>query len=86
MVLREALLEADFSDKKELHSFLKTAILELINARATEPMLQNGMKCALWHYKKNEKKTLPEIVRSIDDALQDLLDRIYTGDKKRAKI
>ncbi len=85
-VLREEILDTDFVDKKEFLLFLNKAIDHLIHARSTEPMLQNGMKYALWTYHKLEKESLSVIIQGVDDALQELLDLIYSGDLLRAKI
>lgn len=85
-VLREGMLEAEFVDKKDLLSFLKKAINHLVSVRSTEPMLQNGMKYALRVYKKLEKEDISDIVAWIDDALQELLDRIYEWDQIRSEF
>lgn len=86
MVLRQGILSATFSDKWEFGSFLQKAISHLIAARATEPLLQNGMKYALRTYRNSLSGSLSDLIQEVDDALQDLLDRIYEGDKMRSKV
>jgi len=85
-VLRQWILSADFVSKEDFLLFLEKAIEHLVNARKTEPMLQNGMKQALRTYEKLKNKNLEDIIVQIDDVLQDLLDNIYIWDKLRADV
>lgn len=85
-VLRQGLLAAKFSSKEEFSRFLHDAVRLLVESRPTEPLLQNGMKYALWIYTESVKKQLDELVLLVDDALQDLLDRIREGDVIRSEV
>lgn len=84
--MRRGILEADCTDKKEFVHFIHTVIAHLVKARSTEPMLQNGMKHALWTYEKLQEKSLPEIVQGVNSALEELLTLIDTGDSIRARF
>lgn len=86
VALRQGILSAHFANKEEFYAFLKESIGHLVSARATEPMLQNGMKCALWTYEKVKNKSLSDIVAAIDETLQDFLDEIYAWDKLGAGV
>jgi len=57
----------NFKNLKEFDTFLKQAIVIIKNARATEPMLFNGLKYCLASYKtliakKADIKTIKEIL------------------------
>lgn len=84
-VLRQSILEMTFSDRDDFWSFLFLLVNKLVAARPTEPMLINGMKYALRQFKKNQNKDISTLVFEVDEALQELLDRIHDGDVLRSE-
>lgn len=64
-ILAKEIKRQKFKDGKEFDTFFKQAIVLIKNARATEPMLFNGLKYCLFEYKqllnnKNDLKTIQE--------------------------
>lgn len=51
-ILAKEIKRQKFKDEKEFDTFLKQAIVLLKTARATEPMLFNGLKACLAGYKE----------------------------------
>ncbi|HMS90980.1 MAG TPA: translation initiation factor eIF-2B [Candidatus Absconditabacterales bacterium] len=76
-VLSKEIKTQTFKNIKEFDTFLKQAIVLLKNARATEPMLFNGLKACLAEYKKlSEKK---EQLKTIQLALSKVA-KVYVQD------
>ena len=67
-----------FKTTKELESFVKQGAKLLMQARSTEPMLFNGMKCWLaqlneiWNMKLETKKLQDRIIKSLKMYLLDI--------------
>lgn len=64
-ILAKEIKRQKFKDGKEFDTFLKQAIVLIKTARATEPMLFNGLKDCLFEYKqllknKSDLKTIQE--------------------------
>lgn len=64
-ILAKEIKRQKFKDLKEFDTFLKQALVLLKTARATEPMLFNGLKACLANYKsllakKQDLKTIQE--------------------------
>lgn len=77
-ILAKEIKRQKFKDGKELDTFLKQAIVLLKTARATEPMLFNGLKNCLVQYKilstkKADLKTIQEtLFKTCKSYVQDI--------------
>lgn len=85
-IIKSELENQSFSSKEELQEFLRKWSDLLINARATEPMLFNGMKYARSSFQKNQEKTLEELKKTTVESFDFFLNLIKQEKIKRSEI
>lgn len=85
-IMKSELENQKFSSLVELKDFVAASIQLLMDARATEPMLFNGLKHCLYILGSNKDLNLVELNQKLINSFDDFISILDQEDSTRAKI